>query len=65
MKVRSNPKDHDRWDDVSAEEDTLLRFMGMSAEIKLHWLEQANRFLYMLASPQTRKLWERFRREEK
>jgi hypothetical protein len=64
MKLSSKPKDQGGWDDDSAEEDMLLRFMGMSTEMKLCWLEEANRFFYRMASPRARELWGKFRRQE-
>jgi|Deesub1362B_J571_1020462.scaffolds.fasta_scaffold19841_2 hypothetical protein len=45
-------------------EDDLRKWIKMSAEYKLEWLEEINRFLYYFASEKSRKIMTKFRRGE-
>ena len=39
----------------------ILAYRRLSAEDKLNWLEEANRFCYKAIKGKTRKIWEGFR----
>lgn len=41
--------------------ETLDRFKGMSAGMKLEWLEEANEFVNKFVSPAKRKYWEKIK----
>jgi len=40
--------------------EKLREFQGISAEAKLQWLEDANRFVNEFVSPDKRRRWEEF-----
>jgi len=40
--------------------EKLREFQGLSAEAKLQWLEDANRFVNEFVSPEKRRKWEEF-----
>lgn len=46
------------------DDDAIRAYLGLSAAMKLRWLEEANRFVYKASSTRTRKIRERFRRGE-
>lgn len=43
-------------------EEVLKEYMALSPEMKLRWLEEANRFSYLATSPKIRRIKEKFRR---
>ena len=43
--------------------ERLQYFMFLSAEEKLHYLEQLNTFLYHAMPPANREIWERLKQE--
>ncbi|MGH7164508.1 MAG: hypothetical protein ACREIS_03155 [Nitrospiraceae bacterium] len=45
-------------------DEQILRWRALPPEVKLHWLEDANRFLALALTPQARAIQERFRRGE-
>lgn len=45
-------------------DDQIRRWKALPPEVKLQWLEDANRFLLAALSPQTRSIQDRFRRGE-
>lgn len=46
-------------------EEVLKEYIRWPTKMKLDWLEEANLFLYRTMSPESRAIWERFRRGEK
>lgn len=40
--------------------EKLREFIGLPAEAKLDWLEEANKFVNEFVSPEKRKRWEEF-----
>lgn len=42
----------------------IRRWQSLSPEVKLQWLEDANRLLWLALSPQTKAIRDRFRRGE-
>jgi len=47
-----------------ATEESIKDYGGLSAELKLKWLEEVNRFLYNSMSENKRKIAEKFRAGE-
>ncbi len=45
-------------------DEQIRRWKALPPEIKLQWLEDANRFLLAALSPQVRSIQDRFRRGE-
>lgn len=45
-------------------DDQIRRWRALPAEVKLQWLEDANRFLAVALTPQARAIQERFRHGE-
>jgi hypothetical protein len=45
-------------------DEQIRRWRALSAEVKLQWLEDANRFLALALTPKTRAIQDRFRRGE-
>jgi hypothetical protein len=44
--------------------EKLREFLGFSAEAKLEWLEEANRFINEFLPSEKRKRWEEFMRQQ-
>ena len=42
--------------------EKLKEFQGISAEAKLQWLEEANRFVNKFVSPEKLRKWEEFKK---
>ncbi len=45
-------------------DDQIRRWRALPAEVKLQWLEDANRFLALALTPKAREIQNRFRRGE-
>ena len=43
-------------------DEQILRWKALPAEVKLQWLEDANRFLALALTPKAREIQNRFRR---
>lgn len=43
-------------------DERIREWMMVPVEERLRWLEEANEFLYSVHDPQTREIWEAFRR---
>jgi len=46
------------------EEAQILKYLQVSIEQRLEWLEEANRFLLAATPPEAREIWQKFRRGE-
>ena len=46
------------------EEEQILKYLQVSVEQRLEWLEEANRFLLLATPPEAREIWQKFRRGE-
>jgi len=44
--------------------EKLREFLGFSAEAKLEWLEEANKFVNEFVPPEKRRRWEEFIRQQ-
>jgi hypothetical protein len=40
------------------EDEEILRFMSLSIEDRLRWLEEAKEFVFSAMPPENRKIWE-------
>jgi hypothetical protein len=45
-------------------DEQIRRWRALPAEVKLQWLEDANRFLALALTPKAREIQDRFRRGE-
>ncbi|OGP33635.1 MAG: hypothetical protein A2X88_05520 [Deltaproteobacteria bacterium GWC2_65_14] len=45
-------------------DERIREWEKVPVEERLRWLEEANEFLYSVQDPQTREVWEAFRRGE-
>jgi hypothetical protein len=62
MKMNETPKKKIPYS-YRLSKEKLREFLGFSAEAKLEWLEEANRFINEFLPSEKRKRWEEFIRQ--
>lgn len=45
-------------------DEQILRYLQVPVEARLEWLEATNRFLFAATPPETREIWQKFRKGE-